>query len=99
MNGKIVTLAGATGYLGQKIARELIKQGAHVRAMVRATSNTEALEKIGVTEFVTGDMMDLDSLKTALSQNPRADVLIASAAGYTGHTKGDTPMYPALNWE
>ena len=89
MDKKIVTIAGATGFLGEKIAKELISQGAHVRAMVRATSNRTKLEKLGVTDFVTGDMMDPDSLKKALAQSPKADTVIASAAGYTGHTKGD----------
>lgn len=91
MNKKIVTLAGATGYLGEKIATELLAQGAHVRALVRATSNRTRLEKLGVTDFVTGDMMDPASLKKALAQSPKADSVIASAAGYTGHTKGDNP--------
>ena len=91
MNKKIVTLAGATGYLGEKIAKELIAQGAHVRALVRATSNRTKLEKLGITDFVTGDMMDPVSLKKALAQSPKADAVIASAAGYTGHTKSDSP--------
>lgn len=91
MNKKIVTLAGATGYLGEKIAMELLAQGAHVRALVRTTSNRTRLEKLGVTDFVTGDMMDPASLKKALAQSPKADSVIASAAGYTGHTKGDNP--------
>jgi uncharacterized protein YbjT (DUF2867 family) len=91
MANKIVTLAGATGYLGEKIAKELIVQGAQVRAVVRATSNRTGLEKLGVTDFVTADMLDPDSIKKALAQSPKADVVIASAAGYTGHTKGDSP--------
>ena len=98
MNSKIVILTGATGFLGEKIAKELIEQGAHVRAMVRATSNTAGLEKLGVQEFVTADMMDPSSLKTALSQNPKADVLIASAAGYTGHSKGDTQKTDTIGY-
>jgi uncharacterized protein YbjT (DUF2867 family) len=91
MTKKIVTLAGATGYLGEKIAKELVAQGAHVRAVVRATSNSTRLEKLGITDFVTADMLDPESLKKAVSQSPKADVVIASAAGYTGHTKGDSP--------
>ena len=91
MDKKIVVLTGATGYLGEKIAKELIAQGANVRAMVRATSNRTNLEKLGVTDFVTGDMMDPASLDKALAQSPKADALVASAAGYTGHTKGDNP--------
>ena len=91
MEKKIVTLFGATGSLGLKIAQEVIAQGAHVRAVVRTTSNRKNLENIGVTEFITGDLMDPASLKNALSVSPKADAVIASAAGYTGHTKGDSP--------
>ena len=91
MDKKTVVLTGATGYLGEKIAKELIAQGANVRAMVRATSNRTNLEKLGVTDFVTGDMLDLASLDKALAKSPKADALVASAAGYTGHTKGDNP--------
>ncbi len=89
MDQKIVTLVGGTGYLGGKIAKELISQGAHVRAMVRATSNKSGLKDAGVTDFVTGDMMDPGSLKNVFEQIPMADSVIASSAGYTGHTKGD----------
>jgi uncharacterized protein YbjT (DUF2867 family) len=90
MDKKIVTLVGATGYLGQKIAKELIQQGAHVRAMLRPSANRTALGKLGVTDFVLGDMMNPASLKKALAKSPQADIVIASAAGYTAHTKGDT---------
>lgn len=90
MDKKIVTLFGATGYLGVKIVKELIAQGAQVRAVVRGTSNRSELEKIGVTDFVTGDMMNPESLKAVFAKSPKADAVISSAAGYTGHTKGDS---------
>ena len=91
MAKKIITLFGATGSLGLKIAQEFIAQGAHVRAVVRTTSNRTNLEKLGVTEFITGNMMDPSSLNAAMAVSPKADAVIASAAGYTGHTKGDNP--------
>jgi hypothetical protein len=56
------------------------------------TSNRTKLEKLGVTDFVTGYMIDKSSLEKALAQSPKTDALIASAAGYTGHTKGDNPQ-------
>ena len=99
MNNKIVTLVGATGFLGEKIAKELIVEGAHVRAIVRATSNRTNLEMLGVTDFVTGDMMDPASLKEALARSPLADAVIASAAGYTGHTKGDSPVTDTIGYK
>jgi uncharacterized protein YbjT (DUF2867 family) len=90
MEKKIVTVAGATGYLGLKIVKALLAQGARVRAMVRVTSDRANLEALGVTDFAVGDMMDRESLKVALGQSPKADALVASAAGYTRHSKGDS---------
>ncbi len=91
MDKKIVLLVGASGYLGEKTAKELISQGAHVRAMVRTTSNRARLEKLGITDFVNADMLNPDSLTRALASSPLADAVVASAAGYTGHSKGDSP--------
>jgi uncharacterized protein YbjT (DUF2867 family) len=89
MEKKIVIVVGATGTLGMEIVKALIAGGASVRAMVRPTSNRSKLEKLGVSDFVTGDMMDPASLNLALAASPRPDAVISSAAGYTGHTKGD----------
>jgi uncharacterized protein YbjT (DUF2867 family) len=91
MDKKIVVLVGGTGFLGEKIANELIAQGAHVRALVRTKSNRSKLEKSGITDFVTGDMMDRASLEKAFAQSPKADAVVSSAAGYTRHSKGDNP--------
>jgi uncharacterized protein YbjT (DUF2867 family) len=91
MGTKKVVVAGATGQLGNKIAKALIEQGAEVTAMVRATSNRSKLEAMGVKNFVIGDLMDRASLKTALSPDHGFDAIVASAAGYTKHTKGDNP--------
>jgi uncharacterized protein YbjT (DUF2867 family) len=91
MTQKVVTVVGATGALGLKISKALTVQDAHVRAMVRQTSNRTQLSDMGVTDFVIGDMMDPQSLAKALSAEPKSDAIIASAAGYTGHTKGDSP--------
>jgi NAD(P)-dependent dehydrogenase (short-subunit alcohol dehydrogenase family) len=51
---KLILVAGATGNLGQKICRELIKRNIAVRAIVRNESDPEkieALEKMGVDVF------------------------------------------------
>lgn len=86
MEVKKVVVAGATGNLGSKIVKALIEQGAEVTAMVRATSNRSGLEKLGVKNFVIGDMLDKNSLKEALSPKHNFDVIVASAAGYTKPT-------------
>jgi uncharacterized protein YbjT (DUF2867 family) len=60
--------------------------------MVRATSNRTKLEALGVTDFVVADLNDPTSLQRALTAEPRAEAVVASAAGFTAHsarTKGD----------
>jgi uncharacterized protein YbjT (DUF2867 family) len=60
--------------------------------MVRATSDRTKLEFLGVTDFVVADLMDPISLQRALRVEPRAEAVVASAAGSTAHsarTKGD----------
>jgi uncharacterized protein YbjT (DUF2867 family) len=89
---RIVTVVGATGNLGAKIVQALLERGARVRAMVRATSNRIKLEALGVTDFLVGDLNDPTSLHRALTSEPRAEAVVASAAGFTAHsarTKGD----------
>ena len=89
---RMVTVVGATGTLGAEIVRALLEKGARVRAMVRATSDRTKLESLGVTEFVVADLMDANSLQRALTAEPRAEAVVASAAGFSAHTartKGD----------
>lgn len=95
---KKVVVAGATGGLGLEITKALIALGADVTAMVRLTSNRSKLESLGVKNFVVGDMMDPASLKSALSKNKGFDAIIASAAGYTGHSKGDNSKTDTIGY-
>lgn len=83
---KPVLVVGATGALGHRIAERLLASGKRVRALVRPTSNTQSLQAAGV-ELVEGDLMRPDSLGRALDG---VDAVVSSAAGYTGHTPGDT---------
>ena len=92
MAARIVTVVGASGTLGSEIVRALLEKGARVRAMVRATSDRAKLESLGVTEFVVADLRDASSLQRAMTTEPQAEAVIASAAGFsahTAHTKGD----------
>ena len=92
MSNQLVTVVGASGTLGGDIVKALIDKGAKVRAMVRATSNRTRLEALGVTDFVVADLNDPASLHQAMTKEPRAAAVIASAAGFTAHsaqTKAD----------
>lgn len=96
---KKVVVAGATGGLGNKIVKNLIDLGAEVTAMVRATSNRSKLEKMGVNKFIIGDMMDKESLKTALIPESGFNAIVASAAGYTKRTKGDSAKTDTIGYQ
>ena len=98
MNPRKVVVAGATGALGNKIVAALLTQGADVTAIVRASSNRSNLEKLGVKDFVIGDMMNRASLKEALSPQRGFDTIVASAAGYTRHSKGDSPLTDTVGY-
>ncbi|MDE1172437.1 MAG: NmrA family NAD(P)-binding protein [Parvibaculaceae bacterium] len=92
METRIVTVVGASGTLGAEIVRALLEKGAQVRAMVRATSDRTKLESLGVTDFVVADLRDPGSLQRAMTAEPRAVAVVASAAGFSAHTartKGD----------
>lgn len=89
---RIVTVVGASGTLGTSIVEALLARGVRVRAMVRTTSNRAKLEALGVTDFAVADLNDPSSLQRVLEAEPRAEAVIASAAGFTVHsrrTKGD----------
>lgn len=98
MHTKKVIVAGATGMLGSQIVKELLEQGAEVTAMVRASSDRNALTKMGVKNFVIGDMMDVPSLKHALSAKHGFDAIVASAAGYTRRKKGDNATTDTIGY-
>lgn len=61
----ISLVTGATGLIGSHIAEQLVSRGSEVRALVRSSSDTSHLRKLGV-EMVEGDLLDPESLFRAL---------------------------------
>ena len=75
-----ILVTGSTGYLGREVVDLLVKSGYYVRAYVRKTSHTNALEKLGV-EICYGDMREADKVATAASG---MDIIVHVAAGLKG---------------
>jgi predicted dehydrogenase/nucleoside-diphosphate-sugar epimerase len=75
-----VLITGASGFLGRYIVPRFIDGGHKVRVFVRTTSNTSALEKLGV-EIVRGDLKDSDSLAIAVAG---MDTVVHAAASMAG---------------
>jgi len=87
-----VLVVGGTGMLGSQVVWQLLSAGKQVRALVRPGSDATRLEAAGAT-IARGDMMDLDSLVRAMDG---ADSVVTSAAGYTRHSKGDSPQIDTI---
>jgi nucleoside-diphosphate-sugar epimerase len=56
---------GANGFLGSHVTRQLVGDGAEVRAMVRPTANTRAIDDLQLTRF-HGDVFDTDTVREAM---------------------------------
>ena len=65
LNGKDVLVTGATGFIGSRVAIELVKKGARVRALARNPAKSSGLGIAGIS-VVIGDMTDPGSLERAV---------------------------------
>jgi hypothetical protein len=77
---KAILVAGATGNLGNRICRELVKRGAAVRAIVRDSTDPEkmeVLEKMGVKVL----QIDVNSIDEIAEACTGIDCVISALAG------------------
>lgn len=88
-----ILLTGATGFLGGHMAEALVREGYNVAAMIRKTSDTTLLERLGV-ELREGN---LDEPQSLLETVRDVDAVIHLAAYYTFSGKWD--MYHKINVE
>lgn len=71
-----VVITGATGFVGSHVAEAFVARGHSVRALVRPTSRTSHLERIGV-EAVVAPLEDVTAMQRAFAG---ADVVVHLAA-------------------
>lgn len=77
---KTIMVAGATGNLGNRICRELLKRGASVKAMVRDSADTDKIKiltEMGV-EVNTIDLNDIDAIS---AECKNVDCVVSALAG------------------
>jgi nucleoside-diphosphate-sugar epimerase len=60
----VCLITGATGFIGGRLAQSMVEQGKQVRCLVRASSDTSALDKLDV-EIAVGNLVDAHSLARA----------------------------------
>ena len=76
MPTKLSVVTGATGLIGSHLAEQLVARGERVRALVRPTSDTSFLERLGV-ELVRGELTQPEGLRKTVDG---ADVVYHCAA-------------------
>ena len=82
-------LTGATGFLGSHVARALAEQGADLRLLVRANSNTKNIDDLKA-ERVLGDLRDPASLEKGTAG---CDAVFHVAADYRLWVRDPGEMY------
>lgn len=88
-NSSTVLVAGATGYLGSEICRQLISKNKNVKGLVRATSDSNKvahLKELGV-ETIEGDLKDKNSLENALHG---ISAIISTVSSTLSRQEGDS---------
>lgn len=84
-------VTGATGFVGSHVARALTDQGADLRLLVRAGSNTSNVAELHA-ELVTGDLREPASLGKAIAG---CDAVFHVAADYRLWVRDPEEMYRA----
>ena len=82
-------VTGATGFLGSHVARALAAQGAALRLLVRANSNTTNIDDLKA-DRVLGDLRDPASLEKGIAG---CDVIFHVAADYRLWVRDPEEMY------
>ena len=85
----IAFVTGATGFLGSHVARVLAEQGADLRLLVRASSNTKNIDDLKA-DRVIGDLRDPSSLERGIAG---CDAIIHVAADYRLWVRDPDEMY------
>lgn len=63
--GRLVFMTGATGFIGSRLAKRLVERGDRIRCLVRPTSDTTELERLGA-ELIEGELTDTATLARGL---------------------------------
>ena len=85
MSRKKILVTGATGLVGGNLTRLLVREhGEQVKVLVRASSNTLALDDLEV-ERVTGDVTEPGSLKRAMEGCNRVYHAAALVSNWNGY--------------
>ena len=87
MSARLILVTGASGYVGGRVVPELVKRGERVRCLARRPEYVRPRVGEG-TEVVPGDVLDPDSLRSAMAGVDVAYYLVHSM-GSRGDFEGE----------
>ena len=88
INSSTVLVAGATGFLGSEICRQLTEKNKNVKGLVRITSDSNKVAQLkehGV-ETVNGDLKNMNSLINSMQG---VSVIISTVSSTFSRQEGD----------
>jgi len=88
----MIVIVGATGHLGNNLARELVKNKENVRAIILPSEDTAPIKNLNI-EQVEGDVRDINSLVKAFTG---ADI-VYHMAGVVAISKGKEKLMNEVN--
>lgn len=87
----MIFLTGATGKIGGETAKQLLAQGADLRALVRDEAKAADLKAAGV-ELVVGDIADADSVRRGMDGAEKAFLLLPNGEHQEANEKQFTDL-------
>jgi farnesol dehydrogenase len=87
-------VTGATGFIGNKLIQELIRQNFLIHVLVRSSSDTFTLKHKNVTIY-TGDITDRGSIKSAMS----GCKYVIHLAAYAKIWPGNKNIFERINYD
>jgi uncharacterized protein YbjT (DUF2867 family) len=91
-----VLVAGSTGYVGGRLVPELLDAGYDVRVLTRSSRRASQYDWSDQVEVITGDVLEPDTLATALTGCAAAFYLVHSMG--SGDTFAETDARAATNF-
>ena len=88
----MIFMTGATGHIGNVLARELVLRGEKVRVLVLPGEDTDSLQGVDV-EQVIGDVLDTEQLAAAMEDAE----LVYHLAGVISIMPGPNPLMRKVN--
>lgn len=88
-NSSTILVAGATGFLGSEVCRQLLANNKKVKALVRVTSDADKVAhlKASGVEIIVGDLKDKSSLEKALQG---VSAIISTVSSTLSRQEGDS---------